>query len=157
MTGLRRIDPAGAEWVVRRRWVHRDLRWRGKRGTLDLLDGADLAAAGSDLPVVGGVLVAIAAILFVAGLVLFVLPLLLLVAELLLVAVVLGAGVAGRVLLGRPWTVEARRLGEDCAYEWKVTGWGSSRALVRSVADQLEATGIPTGGEPVSRGRRRSR
>lgn len=155
MSAIRRVDPQGVTWVVRRRWSDRRVRWRGKRGSFDALDGADLAAAGSDLPVVGGVLLAIALVLFVVGAILFIVPLLILVVEVAIVVAIVGFGLLGRLLLGRPWTVEAQRSSDDAAYAWKVVGWGASEDLVRSVADQLEATGIPTGGEPVpSRDRR---
>ena len=47
-------------------------------------------------------------------------------------------------------TVEACVPGAGGAYEWKTSGWRASRELVRSVADHLQATGMPTGGGRVS-------
>jgi len=141
----------GNRWAVRRKWVHRRLRWRGKAGRSidDLMDGSQLAELGADLPVVGVIFMAIALLLFAGAAVTFVVPALVFVAELLLIATVVGLGLLGRVLLGRPWTVEARQQGTDHAYEWKVRGWRASGDLRESVAQQLQATGMPTGGSRV--------
>lgn len=149
MASTRTVDPEGNEWVVRRTWVHRKLSWRGKRGAGDLLDGADLASLGSDLPVVGVILAAIALLLFAVAAVMFIVPAVVFVVELLIIVAIVGLGLLGRVLFGRPWTVEARRPDTDQAYEWKVSGWRSSRDLVTSIADQLRRTGLPTGGTRV--------
>ena len=83
--------------------------------------------------------------------VLFVVPALIFLLELLLVVAIVAMGVAGRVLLGRPWTVEARARVAGDAVEWKVRGWRASGELLESVAAQLEATGKPTGGTSVGR------
>ena len=64
----------------------------------------------------------------------------------LLVGALVGLGLLGRVLLRRPWTVEARQLGDARVYEWKAQGWRASEELCHSVAQQLEATGLPAGG-----------
>jgi len=128
------VDPHGNEWVVRRKWVHRKLRWRGKHGA-DLLDCADLAALGGDLPVVGVILLAIALVLFAVGAVLLIVPALILVGELLIIVAIVGLGLMGRVLFGRPWTVEAQQLDVGPAYEWKVSGWRASQDLVSSIAE----------------------
>lgn len=148
MAPTRAADPQGNEWEVRRRWAPRRLRWRG-RGSLDALDGADLASQGADLPVIGMVLVAVAIVLFAVAAVLFVVPLVIFLVELVLVVTLVGLGLVGRVLLGHPWTVEARRLDTGDAYEWKVSGWTESRELVAAVAAELRATGHPTDGTPV--------
>lgn len=147
MTSTTVVDPQGNEWVVRRRWIHRRLRWRGKgRRSLDLIDGADLVGAGADLPVVGVILLVVALVLFAVAAVLLIVPALIFLVELLIIVVIVGLGLMGRLLLGRPWTVEARRSEPRQAFEWKVTGWRASSDLVQTVADQLRATGLPTGG-----------
>lgn len=150
MASTRVTDPQGNEWVVRRKWVHRRLRWRGKRGTGDLLDGADLVSLGGDLPVIGVILMAIALLLFAIAAVMFIVPALIFIGELLIIVAIVGLGLLGRLLLGRPWTVEAQQVDADEAYEWKVSGWRASRDLVRTVSDQLRATGLTTGGSRVS-------
>ena len=74
MPSTRAMDRRGNEWVVRRRWVHRRLRWRGQRGTGDLLDGADLIGFGGDLPVVGVIFTVVALLLFAVAAVLLIVP-----------------------------------------------------------------------------------
>lgn len=150
MASTRVTDPQGNEWVVRRTWVHRRLRWRGKRGTGDLLEGADLVSLGGDLPVVGVILMAIALLLFAIAAVMFIVPALIFIGELLIIVAIVGLGVTGRVLFGRPWTVEARRADDSEAFEWRVSGWRASQDLVHSLADELRATGLPAGGSRVS-------
>ncbi len=112
-----------------------------KKGQAALLDGADLAGEGAELPVVGVIMFAIAALLLGALAVVFVIPGLIFALELLLVLVAVGLGALGRVLFGRPWTVEARVKGTNEGGEWKVTGWRASGELVDSVAERLQATG----------------
>jgi hypothetical protein len=144
-------DPQGTHWAVRRKWVHRRLRWRGKAGrSIDLMDGSDLASFGAELPVVGAIFLVVALLLFAIAAVIFVVPAVVFVAELLLIAAFVGLGLFGRVLLGRPWTVEAREKGADHAYEWKVRGWRASGELREAIAQQLQATGLPTGGTRVA-------
>jgi hypothetical protein len=141
-------DPQGERWQVRRKWVPRKLRWRGKDRDLPegLMDGAELLSLGDDLPVVGVIAAVIAALVFGIALVLFIVPALIFLLELLLVLALISLGVAGRVLFGRPWTVEAQRAGSDEAFEWKVRGWRASDAKVAEVADQLEAGLTPPDG-----------
>lgn len=103
----------------------------------------------ADLPVLGVIFTALAVLLFAIAAVIFVVPALVFVAELLLIVALVGLGLLGRVLLGRPWTVEAREQAADYAYEWKTRGWRASGDLRQSVARQLEATGMPTGGARV--------
>lgn len=149
MGSTRARDPQGGEWVVRRKWMHRRLKWRGKRGAGDLLDGAELAGLAGDLPIVGVFLVAVALVLLAIAAVMFIVPAVIFVVELLIVVLIVGIGLTGRVLFGRPWTVEAKQLATGSAYEWKVTGWRASRNLVATIADQLRTTGQPTGGTPM--------
>lgn len=150
LAAKRVVDPQGCEWVVRRRWVHRKLRWRGKGSrTLDLMDGADLVSWGSDLPVIGVVFAVFAIVLFIVAAVILIVPALIFLAELVILAALVGLGLAGRLLFGKPWTVEARRRDGGETFQWKATGWRTSRDLVGSVADQLRSTGVPDGGVPV--------
>ena len=149
MTSERALDPEGRAWVVRRKWVHRRLRWRGKRGARDVLDGVDLLSLADDLPVIGVILAAVGLLLVAIFAVMFIVPAIILIVELLIIGLIVGLGLTGRVLLGRPWTVEAQQVDAGHSYEWKVSGWRASRNLVISIADQLCATGRPTGGSPV--------
>jgi hypothetical protein len=145
------VDPTGNEWVVRRRWVHRKLRWRGRgRKSLDLIDGAEVGAAAADIPGLGTVLTVVVILLLAVAAVLFIVPAVIFLVELLIVVALVGLGLLGCVLLGRPWTVEAHQQGADHAFEWKATGWRASGELVRSVGEQLRSTGQTTGGDRVS-------
>lgn len=108
------IAPDGSEWRVRRRWLERPapklLRsFRAHRDEVsagNVLDGVsnfDLGEAfAGDSPAA-----VLAAIVLVVVVVFVVLPLLGVALELIGVLVLLGSGLIGRVLLGRPWIVEA--------------------------------------------------
>jgi hypothetical protein len=74
-----------------------------------------------------------------------VVPLLLALLDLLVLLLLLVLGVAARVLLRRPWTVEART--GDEVRTWKVVGWQASGALVDDVAERLQA-GVSLPGSP---------
>jgi len=113
------------------------------------MEGSELASWAAELPVVGVIFMVLALIIFAIAAVIFVIPALVFVVELLLIVALVGLGLLGRVLLLRPWTVEAREQGADFAYEWKTRGWRASGDLRQSVARQLEATGMPTGGTRV--------
>lgn len=110
------------------------------------MDGSELASLGAELPVVGVIFIAVALLLFAIAAVVLIVPALVFIVELLLIASLVGLGLLGRVLLGRPWTVEACEQDADHAYEWKTGGWRASGHLCESVAQQLQATGMPTGG-----------
>jgi hypothetical protein len=114
------------------------------------MEGADFVSFGADLPVVGVVLTAIGLLLFAVAAVLFIVPALIFVGELLIILAIVGLGLMGRVLLGRPWTVEAHEDDAGHAYEWKTRGWRASGDLVESVGAQLQATGLPSGGTATS-------
>jgi hypothetical protein len=110
--------------------------WRRKKGgdvaDFDLLEGLP----GLDLD---EALLFVAAVLVVL---LVLIPLLLFGFELVLVGCVLAASLVGRVLLGRPWLIEARTVTPAAAgrvVQWKVSGWRQSNELVRDVAADLTA------------------
>ncbi len=87
------MGPEGNCWTVRRKWVQRRLRWRGKGGrSIDLMDGSDLASLGADLPVAGVIFTALALLLFAIAAVIFVVPAVVFVAELLLIVALVGLG-----------------------------------------------------------------
>jgi hypothetical protein len=57
--------------------------------------------------------------------------------ELMLVILLLFAGLFGRVVLRRPWIVQARS--GDAVLEWPVVGWRSSGRKIADVAGQLRS------------------
>lgn len=131
---------------VRRRLLHWRPRWRGAR-----LDGG-----GPDLDVPSGggggwsfldflddlfaaVLVAVAVVLFVMTVV----PAIVFVVELLLVGLIAVAGIVGRSLLGRPWTVEAVDTGTGAAVGvWHVRGFRRAGAVARALQERADQ-GVP--------------
>lgn len=141
------VDQRGCEWVVRRKWVHQRVRWRGSGRSVDLMDGADLLSDGAEVPVVGVIFLGVGLVLLVIAAALFIVPALVFIGELLVIAAIVGLGLIGRVLFRQPWTVEARQQGADHAYEWKSRGWRASGDLVQTVGEQLRSTGLPTGGK----------
>ena len=73
------------------------------------------------------------------------LPIVIFAVEVVILAVLAAAGLVGRVILRRPWTVVARSdRGE--VRQWRVKGWGEARAAVDDVAREIGAgiePGIP--------------
>src|SRR5215217_6245485 len=107
--------PDGQRWRVRRRWLDRPAprpwtRWRRDRKRTD--DGersggwlSDAALSGVDS--LGGLGLAIGAIVVVVLVVFVVLPLVGIAFELALLIGFVMSGMFGRVVLRRPWTIEA--------------------------------------------------
>jgi hypothetical protein len=124
-------DPEGRQWRVRRRWLTiRRPKWHGKdRPDLDALDVIDL---GDDpISLVIGVVLLLGGGLLIA---LFLLPLLLFLGELLLVVLLALLGILGRLLLRRPWTIEARC--GQAVVRTEVPGWqAGSREIARLARD----------------------
>jgi hypothetical protein len=116
--------PDGKTWKVGRRWAPRRPHIRRARGGDAMFDGFMF----DDL---WGVLLGI--LLVVVVLVLF--NVLAIAVELLFVLVVLVAGVFGRVVLRRPWVVEARAGGES--HEFPVVGWRASEAKIDEISMRL--------------------
>jgi hypothetical protein len=136
------VTPDGVEWTVGRRWMTRPVRrtWASRREAGgELLTGApipggDWAAGGLE----GAVLI-IAGVLVVA---LVLVPVLLFGIELIIVGCVLAPSLAGRILFGRPWTIEARIVrpaGSERQLEWSVPGWRRSGKIIGGIAQELAA------------------
>lgn len=150
MRTVRVTDPSRIEWEVRVVWAprHRALfrrigAWRRERRKDDGGDGswADLfdLSGGEDGWVVVFLLAVFAVILL--GLLAWwvLIPLLLLLLDALILFVLLLAGLAARVFVRRPWTVEATCA--DATRQIEVAGW--RRAL--RARDGI-ANGLTTGG-----------
>jgi hypothetical protein len=141
------VTPDGVEWTVGRRWMTRPVRrsWASRREAGgELLTGASFPGgdwAGGGLE--GAVLI-IAGVLVLA---LVLVPVLLFGIELITVGCVLAASLAGRILLGRPWTIEARIVrpaGSARQLEWSVPGWRRSGKVIAEIAQELAAGREPT-------------
>ena len=136
------VDPEGRTWRIRRRWLSHSVSWRGPRDLTppgpDLLDAGLLADDLGCLPAIGIVVtcaVAVALALF------FVLPAIVFAVELVAVLLLLLLGALARIVLRRPWTVEARVKGTNQGREWKVVGWRASGELVETLAERVGSTG----------------
>ena len=125
--------PAGETWRIGRRW----LPWRRRlKGALDAMPDLNVGPLGDDpVSAVIAIVVLIVALPFlvlalVAGL------------EFLLVLLVLPFAVLGRVLLGRHWTVVARR-GWKPWWEEPGGDWRSSGERVHGIADAVRRGQVP--------------
>lgn len=106
--------------------------------------GVDFADSAS-LFLVTLALAAVAGLLF-----LVIWPVVALAAELLVVFALLVAGLAGRVILRKPWTVSATsQFSEDPReHTWQVAGWRASTRLIGDVAQALETGAeLPAGAQ----------
>ncbi|MET8149809.1 hypothetical protein ACIBSW_23075 [Actinoplanes sp. NPDC049668] len=157
--------PEGARWDVRVVWAPRWRAlarrfggWRSKRtgNSDDLVDGAlqvgDASTSGGGggggLSGLGDEIVAILVIFIalVLAVALFwwvLLPLLLLVLDVVIVLILLAASIAARVLLRRPWTVEATAPGRG-RITAHVVGWRAALRRRDEIADSLRRGLRPT-------------
>jgi hypothetical protein len=140
-------SPDGDRWRVRRRWLNRGLpslrkHVREAKEERDTIDGVAFADGGVGLIVGGVVLVAAIVLLPVLGIAL----------ELIVLAILFASGLIGRVLLGRPWTVEARNLDDgERSLAFGVKGFGAAGAAAEELASTISASGPP---ERLSAGER---
>ena len=139
-------SPDGTRWRVRRRWLDRplpDLRrrlreYREEGMSDEALDGlmvVDLADSIWLGALLAGLVVLIAFVL---------LPLIGVAIELILLVLLLGSGLIGRVVLRRPWTVEAKNLdNEGLSASYAVKGWQRSGQAATEIATAIEASAPP--------------
>lgn len=139
-------SPDGGRWRVRRRWLDRPLpdvrkrfaEFREEHSGEDLVDGFWFVDLG-DSP-----WASIALAVFLVLLVIVLLPVLGIAFELVLVLLLLGSGLVGRVVLRRPWTVEAESLdGSERSASYAVKGWRRSGRAAIEVAKAIEVGGPP--------------
>lgn len=150
----RAVAPDGREWVVRRHWVPRlgAETWTGRfrrrfskvsrRGR----DVVDVAGDGCVGDIGDGFAVAVVIVVIAAVAIFFVIPAVVAIVDLLIVLAVAVVGVLGRVLLRRPWVIEATD--GHLRYRWRAVGWRASRRTIDEIAGEL-AVGLPLSGEPV--------
>ncbi|NJC73004.1 hypothetical protein HC031_25280 [Planosporangium thailandense] len=161
MRTIMTATPGGAQWRVRvvwqPRWRKLARRFGGWRSARRNGRGGDLG--GFDIPTGGGgggggdgflhgladdIVVAIAVIvcLIVVGALFWwvLLPLLLLVIDMVVVVVLLAVAIPARVLLGRPWTVEAATAAPDDGEDYfvaEVVGWRRALRTRDEIAEKL--------------------
>ncbi|HEY6551663.1 MAG TPA: hypothetical protein VIY71_10740 [Solirubrobacterales bacterium] len=143
-------SPDGDQWQVRRRWLDRPLPKirRALQNTNDesaleaaLESGLKALSAPADedsIPLAIGVAVA------VALLVLILLPLIGVALEIAVLLVLLISGIVGRVLLRRPWTIEAVNLNHpQRSAAFAVKGWRRSTHAIDELATTIPVSGLP--------------
>lgn len=146
------LTPSGETWTVCRRWLpKRKVHWRGRplrrrdRPTdvrhvglhvVDLFDVLDLFESPL---VVLFVLVLLGAMAIVTWL--YVIPMLLVFTDMVGVAALAALGVAGRLVLHRPWQIEAT--GPTQRVSWSVVGWKRGTRTIKLVAERLARGEIP--------------
>ena len=128
------VTPDGVEWRVGRRWSTRGFGWTWKRRGVaaDAVSGLGQGIGGVDLR--EGALVVVAAL----AAALIVIPLLFFGLELIVLGALMAAGVVGRVLLRRPWVIEARSsdpLTPGRHLKWHVIGRKSGKLIDQVVSD----------------------
>ncbi|HEU5252198.1 MAG TPA: hypothetical protein VFU16_02595 [Solirubrobacterales bacterium] len=147
--------PDGRSWKVRRRWVERPVpnlreRWRRSRKEVDGEDVFDgmLVLDGAEGFGAIGLAVGIALV------VLILFPLLGVALELVVLLLVLVYGVFARVVLRRPWIVDAVAVGDaEERVAFAVQGWRESGAALRELRTAIAAAGPPqrlTVGRPLA-------
>ena len=133
MTG-RKVQTPNGTWVVRRRWVKWRPRWLWRRRRKEGEEPAPGDSGWSaidflDLPDLDWLAIIVVAIVALVLFVFFVLPALVFVLQLLIFLVLLGATIVLRVVLRRPWVIEAGPLGaETPGMQWAVVGWWEAGA-----------------------------
>jgi hypothetical protein len=124
---VRAVDPEGVTWEVTRRWLEVP-RWRIDGPNIGDMGGADL---GGDLDLPGIV------VWIVLTLALFVLLLVGLPVLVFLVAVLVAiGGLVFRIVLRRPWLVQATSGIDERA--WRVRGTLGSRRAIHEIAAAIE-------------------
>jgi hypothetical protein len=133
--------PDGSTWMVRRRWLAWSPRWPNRPRRIKR--SGEKREKGDrwswlDLPIDELSLVIVLVLAVFLILIIFVLPALIFVLQVLVFLVLAGLAVAGRVLLRRPWKIEAVRAGDPPQkLEWEVVGFWRSRRVLREIAQGL--------------------
>lgn len=153
-----KIETTAGAWHVRRRWAPRHLGsetiWarflqrsrKVRRRTTEL---GDIPDPGCAVDVVEGIAVFIFLIVVILFLIFIGIPFLIALGELFFIVFLALAGVVGRVLFRRPWTVDAvSPTGEH--YQWAVVGWRASGAARQFIADRIATTSTVPTDEEVS-------
>jgi hypothetical protein len=140
-------SPDGDRWRIPRRWSDRPLPnpWRRFRRTANEVDDANLvpeirfSSMTSETWWIGPALTITAIVIFIV-----LIPLLGIALELIVLFVVFSSGLAGRVLLGRPWVIEAIDLDEgERSAAYAVKGFRRAGDAVAELTTAIAADGPP--------------
>jgi hypothetical protein len=139
-------SPDGHRWEVRRRWADRrlpELRRRFREARREKLDGDALWSLWA-LDFSSGIVLTIGSLVVLAMLILVLVPLVGVALELGVALLLAAAGVLARLLLGRPWTVEAVDLDDPGRRaRYAVRGWRGSTREMETLRRRIAATGEP--------------
>jgi len=95
--------------------------------------------AVDSLPVAIGLAIAVALFVFIL------LPLIGVALEIVVLLVLLTSGIVGRVLLRRPWTIDAVNLSHpQRSAAFAVKGWGQSSRAIEELSRTISVSGLPT-------------
>jgi hypothetical protein len=148
------VSPDGRTWIVRRRLAPRlgsESLWgrfhkRYRKVVERTGDVADVDPGGC-LDVVGeGIVAAIGVIVVVLVLIFIAIPLLVAIVDVVIVIGIALLGIGARIVLRRPWVVEASA-GGGLTVRWRVVGWKASGERVDEIAKQIAVGTTPTGAE----------
>jgi len=132
-------SPSGVQWRVGRKWLSVSLPWRQTRG-LPFRSRRAVASLGWRIDwQFTAALVPIAAVAIVL------VPALLFGVELILAGLLVVAGAGARVVLRRPWLIQATT--EDPTYRsvrWRAASFRESRQMIREVRSRIAAGWEPT-------------
>jgi hypothetical protein len=134
--GRRKVTaPDGRTWTLGRHW----LPARKRVGRVKLRDLGDLTPSSldgaDDVGVLGAIVIAIVAVIALIVLALVLFNVVAIAIELALLVILLLAGVFGRVVLRRPWTVFARS--GETLHTTQVKGWQASGRTIDELAQRI--------------------
>jgi len=138
-------SPDGDQWQVRRRWLDRPVpkircSLRDADSQVALEGGLETLSSGLD----DSIPLAIGAAIVVALLALFLLPLIGVALEIAILVALLSSGIVGRVLLRRPWIIEAVNLDHpQRSAAFAVKGWRRSSRAIRELTTAIPVSGPP--------------
>jgi hypothetical protein len=139
-------SPDGDRWRVKRRWTNRPLPDVRRRFTSDAEDGwaAQIGLEGFLSGLDESIVLSIAMAILLVLIVLVLWPLLGIAFELVLLFLLLSSGIVGRVLLRRPWTVEAVNLDRpERSTAFGVKGWRRSGQAIEELRRAIAAGQTP--------------
>jgi hypothetical protein len=146
--------PDGVQWRIGRRLLTRRFGWSWRRRG-DIASASFSSLGGSSPDLLGADLGA--SLLFVAAavaVVVVLIPILFFGVELVVGGALLAAGIISRVVLRRPWVIEARSsdpLTPGRVLEWEARGWRQSSRLIDEVARDLAAGRDPPISQALAR------
>src|SRR6478735_3616370 len=127
--------PDGTRWTLGRRWLP---RWK-QLARVDPGSAPDLPDGGfdDDTGIFAMIFLAIFAVIAAVFLALVLFNVVAIALELMIFLVALFAGLFGRVVLRRPWTVYAKS--KHLTHERHAVGWRGSRALIDDMTSRLRS------------------